>query len=174
MAGVVAVDAFCFELLDAGHEALAQGGIQLRTRSQARSGDGLHNGDDVELQGDGAEHLGQRLAAGDADAFVLQGRRQVRKVRAGLAEALRPEARGVVVLHQQAQWLALLVHQHRVLLVGFQRDAVAQPEPQMDLQQHVQVVLQPMLQRPCVEALDQLLEEQPAIGQRAGQRRDRH
>ncbi|MCY1462111.1 hypothetical protein D9M71_798510 [compost metagenome] len=98
----------------------------------------------------------------------------MRKVRAGLAEALRPEARGVVVLHQQAQWLALLVHQHRVLLVGFQRDAVAQPEPQMDLQQHVQVVLQPMLQRPCVETLDQLLGEQPAIGQRAGQRRDRH
>ena len=155
-------------------QALTQRAIQAGSRVQARLRNGLHNGDHVQLQGDGAEHFRQRLAAVDANAFILQGVWPFAQVRARRDKALRPQASGIVVLHQQAHRLILLVDQHRVLLVGLKRDAVLQPEPQMNLQQQVEIIIQPMLQGACVEALNQLLEEQPAISQRAGQRSHRY
>ena len=44
----------------------------------------------------------------------------------------------------------------------------------MYVQQQVQIIVEPALQRALVEALDQLLDEQSTIGQRAGEGGDRH
>src|SRR3546814_270748 len=107
---VVTVDAFCFEMLETGHETLTQRAVQTGSRGQACGRYRFQDRNNIQLQGDGAEHLGQRLAAVDANALVLQDCRQISEIRARMGEALRPQASGVVVLHQQAQWLTLFEH----------------------------------------------------------------
>ena len=143
---VVTVDAVCFELLQTKHQALTQRTVQAGSGGQPRDRNGLNNGHDVQLQGDGAEHLGQGLGAVDTNALILQRCRQIGEIRAGSSEALRPQTSGVVVLHQQSQWLPGFENQYGVLLVGLQCDAVMQPKPQMHLQQQVEIVVEPVLQ----------------------------
>ncbi len=100
--------------------------VQRCTQRGLPFGKAFQYGLQIQLQHDGTEHLSQRLRIVHRNPRILQ-RAQCIYVRQRCTQLRHRDPRRVVVLHQQARGLASGIHQHAVLLIGFQRDAVTQP-----------------------------------------------